>query len=60
MFTKVAHIGIAVKDLQKSAELFSKLFDVQPAHTQEVSDQKVRVTSFHIGETTIELTAATE
>jgi methylmalonyl-CoA/ethylmalonyl-CoA epimerase len=55
MYTRLTHIGIAVKDLNRSAELFSKLFGMNEGHSEEVADQKVKATFFKIGEGGIEL-----
>ncbi len=60
MFKSIAHIGVAVKDLKTSTELFQKLFGKAPDHTEDVPNQKVSTAMFHFGETTIELTAATQ
>ncbi|MBI2618569.1 MAG: methylmalonyl-CoA epimerase [Ignavibacteriales bacterium] len=57
--THVAHIGIAVKDLKGSKELFSSLFGVGADHEEEVPDQKVRTAMFRIGETDVELLQGT-
>jgi methylmalonyl-CoA/ethylmalonyl-CoA epimerase len=55
MFNKVSHIGIAVKDLQASMELFSRLFGKDPDHLEEVPDQKVKTALFTFGSSSIEL-----
>lgn len=55
MYKRLTHIGIAVNDLEKSSELFSKLFGMSEGHTEDVSDQKVKATFFKIGESGIEL-----
>jgi methylmalonyl-CoA/ethylmalonyl-CoA epimerase len=60
MFSKVSHVGIAVKDLQSSLGLFSRLFGKQPDHLEDVPEQKVRTAMFEIGSSSIELTQATE
>jgi methylmalonyl-CoA/ethylmalonyl-CoA epimerase len=60
MFKSIAHIGVAVKDLQESAALFERLFGKPPDHTEEAPDQRVLTAMFVFGGTAIELTAATE
>jgi methylmalonyl-CoA/ethylmalonyl-CoA epimerase len=60
MFKNVSHVGIAVKDLQSSVDLFSTLFGKQPDHREEVPDQKVATALFTIGASSIELTQATD
>lgn len=60
MLKGVNHIGIAVRDLDKSAELFSKIFNIDNMHRETVEEQKVVVASFRVGEVLIELTAPTD
>src|SRR5688572_24802740 len=56
---KISHLGIAVKDLAASEQLFRKLLGADDVHHEEVDDQGVRIASFKIGESIIELTEAT-
>jgi methylmalonyl-CoA/ethylmalonyl-CoA epimerase len=56
---KVEHIGIAVKDLKNSNELFSKLFNQQPYKVETVASENVSTSFFQVGETKIELLEAT-
>ena len=56
---KISHIGIAVKNLAEAEELFKKLLNTHDVHHEEVADQGVRIASFKIGESIIELTEAT-
>jgi len=60
MFNKVSHIGIAVKDLHASMELFSRLFGKAPDHIEDVPDQRVKTVFFTIGSSSIELTQGTD
>lgn len=60
MIKSINHIGIAVKDLNLSLETFKKLLQVDDIHTEDVSEQKVKVASFKVGEVRIELTQATD
>ena len=60
MFKSIAHIGVAVNDMKSSTELFRKLFGRSPDHVETVPGQKVSTAMFHLGETAIELTAATD
>lgn len=56
---KIDHIGVAVTDLEKSIEIYKALgFEFQG--TEVVEDQKVRTAFFKIGESMIELLAATD
>ncbi|HET6401558.1 MAG TPA: methylmalonyl-CoA epimerase [Candidatus Kapabacteria bacterium] len=56
---KISHLGIAVRDLKNAEELFSKLLGDSRVHHEEVADQKVRIASFDVNGTMIELTAPT-
>ncbi len=59
MFKAVAHIGIAVRDLKASKQLFESLLGVGPEHEESVPDQKVNTAMFRMGESGIELLEAT-
>jgi methylmalonyl-CoA/ethylmalonyl-CoA epimerase len=59
MYKRLVHIGIAVRNLESSKRIFSKLFDSHGVQTEEVSDQRVRAAFFRIGESGIELLEAT-
>ena len=59
MFSKIAHLGIAVKDLDASLRLWRDTLGVPFAGTDEVPEQKVKVAMFPVGESRIELLAAT-
>lgn len=51
---KLNHIGIAVKDLKESIEIYKKMgFNI--SHTEEVPDQKVRVAFIELGDSRLEL-----
>ncbi|MCX6147191.1 MAG: methylmalonyl-CoA epimerase [Candidatus Kapabacteria bacterium] len=60
MISHVNHIGIAVKDLEQAIENFRKIVGFTDVHTEIVSEQKVKIASFKIGEVLIELTAPTD
>ncbi len=55
----VEHIGIAVKSLEASNELFSKLLNRQPYKQESVESEGVNTSFFQNGETKIELLEAT-
>lgn len=59
MIKAINHIGIAVKDLDASIELFKKIFNFESIHKEVVADQKVAVGSFKVGDVLIELTSPT-
>lgn len=55
MYKRLTHIGIAVRSIEKSSALFSKLFGIREEHTEEVIPQKVKAMFFRVGEGGIEL-----
>lgn len=59
MLLKVEHIGIAVKDLSQSNELFTKLFGKAHYKVEAVESEGVSTSFFQLGETKIELLEAT-
>ena len=56
---KIEHIGIAVKDLEASNELFSKLFGKPHYKTEAVASENVMTSFFESGPNKIELLQAT-
>lgn len=56
----IEHIGIAVKDMETSKNLFSKLLNVSPYKSEEVVSEGVETVFFKTGETKVELLAATK
>lgn len=59
MILRISHIGIAVKDLEASADIYKKLFRSEPSEIEFVEEQKVKVVKFKTGESTIELLEGT-
>ena len=59
MMNKIEHIGIAVKDLNASNDLFEKLFGAPAYKSEEVASEGVRTSFFMNGPNKIELLAAT-
>lgn len=57
---KIEHLGIAVKDLKQSNELFSKLFGKQPYKLETVESEGVSTSFFRMGDSKIELLEATK
>jgi len=55
---KIEHIGIAVKSMATSNELFTKLFGEAPYKQEEVMSEGVLTSFFKIGESKIELLEA--
>ncbi len=58
MMLKIEHIGIAVKDLEKSNLLFQALLGSAAYKTEEVLEEGVLVSFFKTGESKIELLQA--
>lgn len=56
---RLEHLGIAVKDLEKSNELFAKLLGKPHYKVEEVASEHVKTSFFQIGESKIELLEAT-
>lgn len=60
MLLKIEHIGIAVKDIANSNQLFTKLFGKEPYKTESVESEGVSTSFFMLGESKIELLEATK
>ncbi len=58
MIKKIEHLGIAVKDLESSNQLFEKLLGVAPYKSEAVEREGVITSFFQVGESKIELLAA--
>ena len=56
---RLEHIGIAVKDLKASNELFEQLLGVSNYKVEEVESEHVKTAFFKAGESKIELLEAT-
>jgi len=56
---KIEHIGIAVKSLDVSNELFAKLFGETNYKIEEVKSEGVKTSFFKVGDNKIELLEAT-
>lgn len=59
MIKKIEHIGIAVKSLNNSNDLFKKLFGKDHYKVESVESEGVSTSFFMLGETKIELLEAT-
>ena len=57
---KIEHIGIAVKDLEKSNKLFASLLGKEHYKIEEVASEGVKTSFFKIGANKIELLEATK
>lgn len=56
----IEHIGIAVKDLQKSVKFYEEVLGLECYAVEEVKDQKVKTAFFMLGGTKIELLESTD
>jgi methylmalonyl-CoA/ethylmalonyl-CoA epimerase len=56
---KIEHIGIAVKDLEASNELFTKLYGKPPYKSEAVESEGVTTSFFKVGPNKIELLEGT-
>ena len=56
---KIEHIGIAVKDLDASNNLYEKLLGVSHYKIEDVATEGVKTSFFKVGESKIELLQAT-
>jgi methylmalonyl-CoA epimerase len=55
MFSKIDHIGIAVRNLEESSFLYENVFHLSAGKATDVPSQGVRVRKFSVGETHLEL-----
>ena len=55
MIKHIDHIGIAVKDLERQMKFYSDVLGLSCSGVEEITDQKVRVAMFPVGEVRIEL-----
>ena len=56
---KIEHLGIAVKNLENSNLVFSKLLNVSPYKNEMVESESVNTSFFILGDSKIELLEAT-
>ena len=56
---KIEHLGIAVKNINEANELYTTLLGVKPYKQEEVESEGVLTSFFKLGESKIELLAAT-
>lgn len=59
MLINVEHIGIAVRDIAASNDLFAKLLNVPPYKAETVETEGVTTSFFRVNQTKIELLQAT-
>lgn len=59
MIQSLDHIGIAVVDLDAAVARYTQLMGFPPVRIEEVPTEKVKVVFFKVGDTQVELLAAT-
>ncbi|MDD8016962.1 MAG: methylmalonyl-CoA epimerase [Bacteroidota bacterium] len=59
MIKKINHIGIAVKNIGLSSDLFSKLFEQPAPYTESIPEQKATIAFYPLDESSIELLEST-
>lgn len=60
MVNKIDHIGIAVKDLDKTLKFYEEILGIKALDTEVVEEQKVKVAFLPIGESKVELLESTD
>ena len=55
MIVKIAHIGIAVNNLEEAVKLYTDAFGLKVGEIETLEEQKVRIAMIPIGESSIEL-----
>ena len=55
IFSKIDHIGIAVRDLDAAVATYRRLTGTAPAHRQVVASDGIEAVMFEVGESRIEL-----
>ena len=56
----IHHVGVAVLDLDEAIETYGRLFGAELEHRDTVSEQGVEAAAVRVGDSLIELLAATE
>ena len=59
MLTNLEHIGIAVRDIAASNDLFARLLHITPYKAETVKSENVTTSFFRVNQTKIELLEAT-
>lgn len=59
MIEKIDHIGIAVRNIEKTSELLSNILGLKVAGEENVEEQKVKVAFLPLGDSELELLEST-
>ena len=54
------HVGVAVSNLDEALKIYRSTLGLEPSYVKEVKDQKIRVASFKVGGSSIELFEPTD
>jgi len=60
MIKRIHHVGVAVSNLDEALKTYKSALGLEPKFVKEVKDQKIRVASFRLGESSIELFEPTD
>lgn len=60
MIKGLHHVGVAVSNLDEALKTYKSALGLEPSYVKEVKDQKIRVASFKLGESSIELFEPTD
>ncbi len=60
MIKKIAHLGVAVKDLEAALRFYADVLGLESSGEEEVPSQKVKTAFLPVGDTTIELLQSTD
>lgn len=60
MIKGLHHIGVAVSNLDEAVRTYKSVLGLEPTYLKEVKDQKIRVASFRLGGSSIELFEPTD
>lgn len=56
----LSHVGVAVSNLDEAVSTYKSVLGLEPSYVKEVKDQKIRVASFKVGGSSIELFEPTD
>ncbi len=59
MIEKIDHIGVAVKNIEESMQIYTQILGLKTTHVETVKEQKASVAFIPVGESKIELLEST-
>jgi methylmalonyl-CoA/ethylmalonyl-CoA epimerase len=60
LIKRIHHVGVAVSNLDDALKTYKSALGLEPSFVKEVKDQKIRVASFRLGDSSIELFEPTD